>query len=1205
MRKNATKIAAMALTLALTVTSVTLPSNTASAAKKTGLNQKKATLFVDTGKTTYADDTGKNTTTLQLTVNGKKKNATFTSSKKSVATVSKKGKVTAKKKGKAVITAKYNKKSYKCTITVKNFVKAQTVKITSPKSKTLKVGQETWIKQTVGPNDVTVDDVAYKSSDAKIVKVGSRGKVRGKKEGKATITVTAKYGWKKAKAKITFTVKKAATPAPTNAPSTTPSQAPSGAPSDAPSQAPSGAPSDAPSQAPSGAPSETPSGAPSETPSVAPGELSEITDLTVTKADELTAVFGAAVPEDVEMSVANGEKALEGEWKWSEDRKTATFTCKGDLPTKTTVTVTATLGDKKVSKDVAVAEREVKEIKIINEGENNYALTGRSSSATENNKDVQNQAYIYYDVVDQYGESMRESETIAWTVSPGTVEDNKTLGKLTVTNGDGFTFGDQIYLTGVYAKNGTTKNCVIKVGMPQAVDKVEFKGFVNKNDLTNIIAWEKLPADFSAKTYYLLYKSFDQSGNPLEMDGSNEYRGKNLTFLSSDTTLIENPAKPTVEEDGSDNDVVTVAGDQYGYVKIEPGMYVDRGGEVTITAISTKTGQKTERVLTLGKGGRLQSLELKQPTAKVTNGEQEVDIPYKAMDIDGNEITDYETIARSSHELKLTVASGCGKLELYEKNDGTAGVRWSDTTETDWYTSAAATSMGGRSVALTSVVVGGDSKNLMLQVDNTRRPASITGVKVTDIGSDYLVSGTQIKAATGTMIFVDQYGSELPSTKVDEFFQKTAPDQSTFGDTEYHYGIRLDVAGNATTSALIKNDNGNKIEDTNKYFTNDQGIEFTGIVKNTDENADKIETESVKYSIIRKKATDTKWDVAGKSFSATYSILPIQMVKNPEISEADIPAKVQLEEVKNHVTSSGDKTSINEKLPVKKKVSVKVVGQYSGKDLIIPNQYWHTATDSEIYLDNEENEDDYINQDNQDSVEGTSQFTREISGVRSKYIKVEDLYTNYQDGIRQDATKALRIAVQGKKEEAAQESKEVVNAKYTQAIVKSNILLSDAPAVPTTIQYYANGKVTSKATFNPSLTKLALNNEKGIGMELDEATVRNDDPMWGITILDQYGNIMDPDDQEIEYEVREIKENEDSLAHKDHNCTVTSNGTSNVTVEGAEIGDTFKLKLSVRHTNVSTVVDVTVGADECAVVSSDQEKKDNDKALREELGYNR
>ena len=90
------------LILALTVT---LTPSYPLARQKVTLNKTKAVLTVGE--------------TIQLKLKNNKKKIKWSSSRKKVATVSKTGKVKAKKKGKAVITAKVNKKKYKCRITVK------------------------------------------------------------------------------------------------------------------------------------------------------------------------------------------------------------------------------------------------------------------------------------------------------------------------------------------------------------------------------------------------------------------------------------------------------------------------------------------------------------------------------------------------------------------------------------------------------------------------------------------------------------------------------------------------------------------------------------------------------------------------------------------------------------------------------------------------------------------------------------------------------------------------------------------------------------------------------------------------------------------------------------------------------------------------------------------------------------------------------
>lgn len=135
-----------------------------------------------------------------LKVNGASK-VTWTSSKKANVTVSSKGKVTAKKAGKVTITAKADGVDLKCTVTVK---KAPTkVKATvSGKSKvTLKKNKTYKIKVSMSPKG-SDSVLKYSTSSKKVATVDSKGKIKAKKKGKATITVKTANN-KKATIKVT------------------------------------------------------------------------------------------------------------------------------------------------------------------------------------------------------------------------------------------------------------------------------------------------------------------------------------------------------------------------------------------------------------------------------------------------------------------------------------------------------------------------------------------------------------------------------------------------------------------------------------------------------------------------------------------------------------------------------------------------------------------------------------------------------------------------------------------------------------------------------------------------------------------------------------------------------------------------------------------------------------------------------------------
>lgn len=166
-------------------------SVTVSAAPK--LNRTKVTLLK-----------GEKTT---LKVTGTRQKVAWRSSKKSVATVNSKGQVVAKNKGSATIYAKVSKKTYKCV------VKVETPKL-SRTSLTLTEKNSSAIKLTG-----TTVKVKYSSSNPKVARVDSKGKITAVKKG--TAVITAKANTKKFNCKVT--VKAAQKPKPTPTPVPKPS----------------------------------------------------------------------------------------------------------------------------------------------------------------------------------------------------------------------------------------------------------------------------------------------------------------------------------------------------------------------------------------------------------------------------------------------------------------------------------------------------------------------------------------------------------------------------------------------------------------------------------------------------------------------------------------------------------------------------------------------------------------------------------------------------------------------------------------------------------------------------------------------------------------------------------------------------------------------------------------------------------------------
>ena len=133
----------------------------------------------------------------------------YKSSNTSIAPVNAKGVVTVKKKGKCKITVTsiYDSK-VKGTLSLTVSKGKQKAKITLKEKKaSIVVGKTTTIK-VKSFKGISNKNIAFSSSDKKVATVSSKGKVTGKKAGKATITVTSLIN-KNVKAKFTITVKTA------------------------------------------------------------------------------------------------------------------------------------------------------------------------------------------------------------------------------------------------------------------------------------------------------------------------------------------------------------------------------------------------------------------------------------------------------------------------------------------------------------------------------------------------------------------------------------------------------------------------------------------------------------------------------------------------------------------------------------------------------------------------------------------------------------------------------------------------------------------------------------------------------------------------------------------------------------------------------------------------------------------------------------
>ena len=800
--------------------------------------------------------------------------------------------------------------------------------------------------------------------------------------------------------------------------------------------------------------------------------------------------------------------------------------------------------------------------------------------------------YVYYDVKDQYGESMRSSTSVTWTSGSGTVKADKSTGCLTITKGSDdktqFTYGTNIYLVGVDVKSGKSVQATLPVGMERALDTVKFEGFINIDDKGTIL--ETLPKDFTSKKYRLLFTAYDQDGN--EMEATKDFTlasSPKVTFIADNPTLIKS--------EFVGDDIYTIKGRKYCSVTVEPGMYIDKGGEVNITAISNTTGNKTTKNFVIGAGAVLKSLTLSAPTDVVADGDTWVNIPFVAKDANGNDVTNYETIVRSTNSLRLTATQG--KLVVYETNSGTAAIRWDDTVSATDFGASSSYDGIDRPVSLMTTVIGGESSNVIMNVSDTRRPVAVSSVKLNDDNNNTISesNSAEIDFFSDKVKYIDQYGKVLDewnNARAKAFFEQAAKKDGFNGK---RYGVKVDYSAVETINGTKIADSGNK-PDEGKYtvLTNEDGKKTLNISTNVLGKEANAVTENISYSIV--KLENGEWDTVDAENSIDYTIVPVSKLSNLRINDI---AKLRLEtDFSLYENGSGIVTAsavaLNDKgelADVATQRDVVVAGSYDGKTVTVPNDFYDVSGKVNTTFKVEESGK---------NAKITGLLSATGSAINAA-IKYSDLYDfNTAKNIRKDARKDVVANVYT-----------VANSTNKDDLfgtVKTSVSVSDALRYPTKIVFHQYNAVASKIDIAPNNTKFKF--AEGIS-RLNNSWESSWNPA-AILVTDQYGDairIADPkgaqanDEVRVEFSVSNIVENAGEFAHLPKSFTVNRNNSDTAELDKIEIKDTFDLTATVAGTGVSTKVAVTVAADGLAYMDSVDGDTKADKLLRETLGYNR
>ncbi len=902
----------------------------------------------------------------------------------------------------------------------------------------------------------------------------------------------------------------------------------------------------------------------------------EIKEFIATKANQLTATFASSVnTDDVTLAVTKGTNKVDATVAWNADKTVATITTTAKL-TKGTYTLTATAKSDSVVKtaNTSVEDQTVTDIII----KDTVALTGKYDIDGDTKADAAGEVYVYYDVVDQYGDSLKNSTSITWSTSCGNpARDDRNLGKLTLRRSDGkaFTFSEQIFITGVNTQTGKAVSATLTVGAEQALNAVEVKGFVKKNTTTIL---STLPSGFKSEAYYMIYSVVDQNGNPMEADYFLNTGNQQVTLISDNVLVIKE-----FTEAGR---LVTIDGVTYSAANVVPGMYVDKGGEVNITAIANKTGNKTTLNTVVGEFAILRSFVMSSPEL-IADGET-VEIPFVATDTNGNEIKNFTVLADNINKLTFN-ASDNTTLTLKENNDGTATLLLADTSPTDRVWNTNSTDGVDRPVALTAIVVGGETSNLMVNIKDKARPDAIYSVNAAEAileGAtetiDFVGDGSTKHA---DFVYLDQYGRKIAKDynyNDNGFFAyaSTSGKLTGMAFSEYEFGVKVSYKGNA--NAVTSGGAINALAHDNEEVilsVGTNGDSATGADINAETKAITALTgENLKFELAKYKAGEN-WNAISAAKNATFAVVDITQVKNLDVVDLNkqhvvtstssnitgVDGGIGDGNINNVVTAGTPSTSHDQ--------AVKVTGTFNGKTVVVPAEYCDATT-----------MDGKISVNTGAAITATSLAKGaavEITTVPGANLRNRDLYdATTAKFTRKDTKDTLEVKVN---QLYANEDDDANGIKLGDAVApklydtaSEVVTVSDATPVPATIA------AEDKVTFIPRYTSVT---------NLDPENWDNDN-LYVLKVFDQY-NV--PIATTNTYKVSKVVENEAGYA--ENNFKVNNNGQTTATIDGAERGDTCVLTITATDANgnyVTKDVNVTLGADrKSAIVNSTNDYLDD------------
>jgi len=481
------------------------------------------------------------------------------------------------------------------------------------------------------------------------------------------------------------------------------------------------------------------------------------------------------------------------ETTFSDDKKTATIELAGKL-TKGEYTVTVSgLTETALTKSFTADDEKVTKIEF----QSLNAPYARGTSGVADTKNV----YVYFKISNQYTEDVTSQNTLIWAISKGTHSVDYGKGIVTINSGTAtdFMLNEQISIQAMHAATQTHAQAVVVVSEASRVDAIVIKELHHAEGKTPTNGAE-------ASEWSLIVEAKDKYGNNLT----------NLTHLNEDLIVVNfNPLVfPSFPDRSTTNVFKSV--DNKVAIGLSAGKFSSAGtAKVSVSAVYS--GKKAEFDIVVVDSKKVDSLTISPPSV-VASGDNEIEVPFTAIDQNGEEVKDIGVL----QSVKLNASQGV--LEF--KRDYAKGVNkllyTARTNKTLTYTD-----VPQGLVVVSAFTETNKFTSSNFEIREKAYPAAVAGVKDFD--------KTQVKTDSktlklGNVIVHDQYGREIDMGSQWGTYQVAVESGSgsvvvsgdTLSVTGTVYG--LDNAGIADEVYLAGNSKGSSNVTLKLYKTSTSGL---------------------------------------------------------------------------------------------------------------------------------------------------------------------------------------------------------------------------------------------------------------------------------------------------------------------------------------------------------------------------------------------